>query len=502
MTEASSFQGRFSFFNTFAIFDINLKPIQAKMNKYRVLIASILLISSGIRMPLKACTAFCLEGDNSIFLGKNYDWSTGIGLLIYNPANTKVTSFPIANYESIEWQSKYASLTFNQYGSSMPNGGINEKGLAIEVLWLGNTKYSAPENKSVLNELQWVQYMLDNCSTVDEMIEECKQISIKPVFGKLHYFAADQEGRAALIEFIDGKIQIYNNENLPLEGITNDTYTKSLDYYNRVHKIKKKTAERIESRNASLNRFARMASALKNKKENCSIENSFNILNDVKLNSTKWSIVYDLKNLTIYYKTNLVNGRKSICLSDLKKTKTQKCIDLNSLKVGEVSDAMDDFTAEMNYELIRNSTRIVGVPISNEMVESFAYFSSNKENSQKVFKEYYEKVGNIEITITNLKKNTGYVYLGIYDSKEDFQKYNAFNGGVVSVDEYSAKIILYNIPLNKEYAISYYHDENNNQQLDMNILGIPKEKYGFSGKGRAYEKAIFSFTHSTFMKLH
>mgnify|MGYP001340022858 CR=1 FL=1 len=32
------------------------------------------------------------------------------------------------------------------------------------------------------------------------------------------------------------------------------------------------------------------------------------------------------------------------------------------------------------------------------------------------------------------------------------------------------------------YAIKLYHDENSNNECDMNLLGIPTEKFGFSNK--------------------
>jgi uncharacterized protein (DUF2141 family) len=43
--------------------------------------------------------------------------------------------------------------------------------------------------------------------------------------------------------------------------------------------------------------------------------------------------------------------------------------------------------------------------------------------------------------------------------------------------------------------VSVYQDSNNNGQLDKNIFGIPKEKYGFSNNaGRPdYRKCVFDF---------
>ena len=35
------------------------------------------------------------------------------------------------------------------------------------------------------------------------------------------------------------------------------------------------------------------------------------------------------------------------------------------------------------------------------------------------------------------------------------------------------------------YAITLFHDENNNMELDTNFLGIPKEPYGFSNNAKS-----------------
>ncbi len=37
-----------------------------------------------------------------------------------------------------------------------------------------------------------------------------------------------------------------------------------------------------------------------------------------------------------------------------------------------------------------------------------------------------------------------------------------------------------------EYALSVFHDENKNEKLDTNFLGMPKESFGFSSNPRIY----------------
>lgn len=40
--------------------------------------------------------------------------------------------------------------------------------------------------------------------------------------------------------------------------------------------------------------------------------------------------------------------------------------------------------------------------------------------------------------------------------------------------------VVFDSLLSGDYAVRYFHDENENDQLDTNFVGIPKEGYGFS----------------------
>ena len=52
-------------------------------------------------------------------------------------------------------------------------------------------------------------------------------------------------------------------------------------------------------------------------------------------------------------------------------------------------------------------------------------------------------------------------------------------GEVLSISDAKAEIDFTGIPPGK-YALVCYHDENNNGKFDRNVLGMPKEGYGFS----------------------
>ena len=62
-----------------------------------------------------------------------------------------------------------------------------------------------------------------------------------------------------------------------------------------------------------------------------------------------------------------------------------------------------------------------------------------------------------------------------------------------------------------EYALMVYHDENNNERIDKNFIGIPKEPLGFSNRYEpkgppSYSRAAFVLgegeTHRFDVKLH
>ena len=97
----------------------------------------------------------------------------------------------------------------------------------------------------------------------------------------------------------------------------------------------------------------------------------------------------------------------------------------------------------------------------------------------------------LEIKINNLESNKGPIYIRILDENE-----NPVIVGTSSVINYSSKISFDSISPGK-YAIQFFHDENENQKMDFNLIGIPKEKFGSSNDVKPvlgppkFEKMLF-----------
>jgi len=92
----------------------------------------------------------------------------------------------------------------------------------------------------------------------------------------------------------------------------------------------------------------------------------------------------------------------------------------------------------------------------------------------------------LEVKVNNIKKNTGYMMLALYDSEETFLGEEYFEVAREEVKEKGSLIIkLADLPYGK-YAITVFHDENGNEDLDTNAIGIPREPYGFSNDARGF----------------
>lgn len=84
----------------------------------------------------------------------------------------------------------------------------------------------------------------------------------------------------------------------------------------------------------------------------------------------------------------------------------------------------------------------------------------------------------VSLQVSSTAKQTGDIHLAVYSCPEDYKADRTIIGAVKPFDDES---ILFNVelPAAGNYVISGYHDVNGNGKLDFNMMGIPKEPYGF-----------------------
>lgn len=279
-----------------------------------------------------ACTTFCTRG----LFGRNYDFETGNGMVMVNKRGVKKSA---QREQPATWTSEYGSVTFNQFGRDNATGGMNEKGLVVELMWLDGTKYPKADARPELGTLEWIQYQLDTASSVQEVVDSLKRVRISERGVPLHYLVADPEGDVAAIEFLDGKPVVHRGDKLPVAALANDPYAENA----------------AGQRGPSMPRFTRAAKGLANV---TSIDAAFALLDAVAQSHTQWSIVYDLRNRAVTYRTAANREKRTLRFADLDFACASpvRVLDVDSGK-GNVASLLRDYTRAANESLVRRSTQ-------------------------------------------------------------------------------------------------------------------------------------------------
>lgn len=326
-----------------------------------------------------ACSTFLLSKNGKHFFGRNYDWITGNGMVVVNARGVAKSAFMPSDGKAISWVSGYGSITFNQYGKEFPHGGMNERGLVVELMWLQETQYPESDDRASINVLQWIQYQLDNCANIGEVIATDKKLRIDPAAGApLHFLVADGSGKAATIEFIDGKMVVHQGAELAFPVLTNTPYKDALK------EVKDDKSAKGTFRDNSVQRFATACRMVQQYQVNDikeePVDYAFNILKSVSQKTyTKWSIVYDITNKQIYFIANGNTQRKNLSLRnfDYSCSTAPVAFNISDSRGGDISKLFTPLDFEQNRKVIQQSSKEAAseVPVSEVyQARAAAYF--------------------------------------------------------------------------------------------------------------------------------
>ncbi|MEO8020753.1 DUF2141 domain-containing protein [Polaromonas sp.] len=92
--------------------------------------------------------------------------------------------------------------------------------------------------------------------------------------------------------------------------------------------------------------------------------------------------------------------------------------------------------------------------------------------------------GDLTITVENVQSDDGQVMVGLFDSAASFPKQVARGRSVGAAQrDATGKIqVVFAGLAPGTYAVSAFHDRDNSGKLNVNMIGVPSEPYGFSGK--------------------
>jgi len=336
-------------------------------------LCAVLLVDSAC----PACTAFSLEGKRTVLSAKNYDWEVEAGQVVVNPRGLQKRA--AASENPAVWTSRFGSVTFNQYGREFPCGGVNENGLVIEVLWLEETVYPADDARPAVSPLQWLQYLLDNCASVEEALAAQEKIRIPAGTSvPLHFFLCDESGSCAAVEFLEGETVVHTGKDLPTRVLTNHTYDVSRRFLMEHAGFggSRLPAEGFRSKD----RFVRTSAALAERKAagGPSVDEAFAILDGVASEQTMWSIVYDLGGKRLYFRTHSFGAIREVDMNvfDFSCSAPALVLDMSDSLSGPVNGSFVTYTTEANRELIREAYGATDFlqSIDEETLESLARY--------------------------------------------------------------------------------------------------------------------------------
>ncbi|HMK47866.1 MAG TPA: linear amide C-N hydrolase [Methanocella sp.] len=168
------------------------------------------------------CSRIVWKGRNGkpVIVGRNMDWFEDMktNLWIF-PAGIERDGLTAVN--PLKWTSKYGSLVATAYDLGAADG-MNEKRLDGNALFLSESSYGGrDEDLPGLTLSLWLQFYLDNFSTVEEAISytEKHPYQLRPTTAglaekktiRLHLSLSDITGDTAIIEYVDGERLVYHD---------------------------------------------------------------------------------------------------------------------------------------------------------------------------------------------------------------------------------------------------------------------------------------------------
>ncbi len=200
-----------------------------------------------------------------VLVGRNMDW--------FEPMQTKLWVLPrgmARNGEggenSIKWTSRYGSVAISVYNGATADG-MNEKGLTASILYLSESDFGKRDPQIPgLSLSLWAQYFLDNFETVNEALDDFKKRPFQPLMATagitskkkatVHLAITDKSGDTAVIEYINGKAQIYHGKEYTV--MTNSPpYAEQLENLKQYKGFGGESA--LPGTNEAADRFARAA---------------------------------------------------------------------------------------------------------------------------------------------------------------------------------------------------------------------------------------------------
>jgi len=309
----------------------------------------ILTLSSG---EVRGCTSFAFSHNGRPVFASNYDNDLTSGMIFVNKRGLHKNGWEASKSgETASWMASYGSVTFTCIGYQLAWAGMNEKGLAISTMALGETVNPVPDERPPLVSPLWMQYILDTCATVEDLMRSEGKVRIMETVD--HYLVCDRAGNCAAVEFLDGKMVCHTAGDLPVRALANRPYSICVDNW----KKKKELQGNPYDSESRFNRAADMMAAF-NPAKDSAVKYAFQILDSLRPTRnpevTRWSIVFDTGNLEIHYKSYDNPKTRRIVFKDLDFScgTPAKMLNVHNKLSDDITGAFLEYSHDLSLEFL------------------------------------------------------------------------------------------------------------------------------------------------------
>lgn len=173
--------------------------------------------------PTQACTGITLTAkDSSRIVARTIEWggSELDSRYVVVPRGYKQHSYvPEAGKQGMVFTARYGYIGLSVEQKEFVAEGLNEAGLSAGLFYFpgygGYEAYNTALRKTSIADLQLVSWILGNFSTVDEVKEglgKVHVVAIDPRASTVHWRIADKTGRQLVLEIVEGKPRFYENK--------------------------------------------------------------------------------------------------------------------------------------------------------------------------------------------------------------------------------------------------------------------------------------------------
>ncbi len=317
-----------------------------------------------------ACTGISLQTKRGEFLvARTIEWALSpleSSYVIVPRGYSQQALLPDGTKDGMSFTSRYGYVGLSVEQDEFVMEGINEEGFSAGLFYFPSfgeyEEFDKSKKERTINDFQLVSWLLGSCKTVDEAIEALQTVhivGIDPRASTVHWRIAEKGGRQIVVEIIDKQLKIYENAIGVLSNAPSfDWHLTNLNNYINLQSgnVNRKQMGGVTLRALGAgtgllglpgdmtppSRFVRAAflqtTAPKQETSEQAVTQAFHILNSFDApigleaasgeatpnipSATQWTVVSDLTNGRIYYRT-MYNSRP-------------RCIDLCQIRFDKV----------------------------------------------------------------------------------------------------------------------------------------------------------------------